>query len=75
MKPNHPKQQQALRMREIFAIARQRYLNAGGNPRKAVDEKHMTEAEEQEFKEVLGQVLDDEYINNYLQNKSQNRHS
>lgn len=61
------------RMEELFAIARQRYLAAGGNPRKPVDcNQWLTEAEQEEFLRLSRQVISDEAIANYLGTKRTN---
>lgn len=70
-KPDPIKQQQAARMGELATIARQRYLDAGGDPQHSANEKYMTEEERQEYLGLARQVFDDEYINNYLQKKRQ----
>ncbi|HCF29280.1 MAG TPA: hypothetical protein DEV81_19240 [Cyanobacteria bacterium UBA11049] len=59
-------------MGELATIARQRYLDAGGDPRRSANEKYMTEEERQEYLELARQVFDDEYIKNYLDKKRQN---
>lgn len=69
--PEKIRQQKARRMLELSGIARQRYLDAGGNPIRSSNEKYMTKSEQQEFLELGAQVFDDEYINNYLQKKRQ----
>ena len=70
--PEHSREQKGHRMLELFAAARQRYLDAGGNPHRSANEKYMTKEEQQEFLELGRQVFDDEYINNYLERKRQN---
>lgn len=76
-KPDRVKQQQASRMLELLAIARQRYLEAGGDPRRTPSgregDDYMTDRERQEALELGRQVFDDDYINNYLKTKRQNR--
>lgn len=68
--PNSLKQQQAHRMLELLAIARQRYLEAGGDPltipsgRK--DDDYMTDQERQEALALGRQIFDEEYTNNFL---------
>lgn len=78
-KPDRLKQQQARRMLELFAIARKRYLDAGGDPRRIPSgrkgDDYMTEQERQEALELGRQVFDEEYINSYLKTKRQNRHT
>ena len=47
------KQQEYERLRELFALSRQRYLKLGGNPRKpASGNVHLTAEEQQEFKTI-----------------------
>lgn len=70
-KTKHIKKQQADRMGELAAIARQRYLEAGGDPLRSANENYLTEEERQEYLQLGRQVFDDEYINNYLQKKRQ----
>ncbi len=68
--PNSLKQQQAQIMLELLAIARQRYLEAGGDPlttpsgRKGDD--YMTDKERQEALALGRQIFDEEYTNNFL---------
>lgn len=57
-KPTQLEIQQYQRMIELSDIARQRYLDAGGNPRRAADEKYMTEEEKQEFFKLGRLVFD-----------------
>lgn len=68
---NNIRQQKARRMGELAAIARQRYLDDGGDPLRSANEKYMTEEEQKEFLDLGRQVFDDEYINNYRQKKNQ----
>lgn len=69
-KPNGLKQQQAQRMLKLFEIARQRYLDAGGDPlttpsgRKGDD--YMSNEERKEALGLGRQIFDEEYINNFL---------
>ncbi len=37
------------RFKQFFAIARQRYLEAGGDPRKGADGSYLTDEEKKEF--------------------------
>ncbi|MFN6568435.1 hypothetical protein [Dendronalium sp. ChiSLP03b] len=77
---NTHKQQQAQRILELFAMssekprsvyARQRYLDAGGNPQCTPSgrrgDNYMTDEERQEALVLGRQVFDEEYINNFLQ--------
>ena len=59
-------------MLELGRLARQRYLDAGGDPLRSANENYLTEEEQQEYLELGRQVFDDDYINNYLQKKRQN---
>ncbi len=64
---NESKRQKTRRMTEIFDVCRQRYLNAGGDPRKSVDcNEWMTQQEQQEFFELGNQVVTDEDVAAYL---------
>lgn len=71
--PEHTRQKQARRMLELGKISRQRYLDAGGNPRLSVGNlngnDNFTNEEKQEFLELARQVFDTDYINNYLQQR------
>lgn len=66
----HIRQKQVRRMLELCKISRQRYLNAGGNPRLSVGSLHsndnFTAEEKQEFLKLARASFDSEYINNYL---------
>lgn len=44
------------RMMQLSDLARQRYLEAGGDPQRAADDRHLTDAERKEFLE-LGRQL------------------
>jgi len=72
---NQMKQQQAHRMLELFAIARQRYLDAGGDPLRTpsgrIGDDYMTLPERQEALELGRQVFDQEYVNKFLTNHDQ----
>lgn len=61
-KPENTKQQQARRLRELFDIARQRYLDTGGDPRRTPSgrkgDDHMTDVERQEALELTRQIFD-----------------
>ena len=51
------KQQQYERLRQMFALSRQRYLLAGGDPRRpASGNTYLTIAEQQEFKAVAREL-------------------
>lgn len=61
------KQQQGRRMQALFDLARQRYLDAGGNPQKRVHcNDWLTQAELKEFSECSRNVVTDEDIANYI---------
>lgn len=65
--PYLSKQHKGRRMKELFAIAAQRYLDAGGEPRKSVNcNEWLTEEELQEFSDLSRHVVTDEDIANYL---------
>ncbi|MEH2145155.1 hypothetical protein [Nostoc sp.] len=65
---NTIKQQQAQRILELFAIARQRYLDTGGNPRCTPSglkgDDYMTDEEKQEALILGRQIFTQEYIDN-----------
>jgi hypothetical protein len=68
---NEPsKQQQVRRMVELGRIARQRHLEAGGNPQLSVgtlnNNDTLTAEEKQEFLKLANQLFDNESIANYL---------
>ena len=51
------KQQQYERLRQLFALSRQRYLSAGGDPhRSASGNTYLTVEEQQEFKAVAREL-------------------
>lgn len=51
------KQQQYERLRQLFALSRQRYLSDGGNPhRPASGNTYLTAEEQQEFKAVAREL-------------------
>lgn len=68
--PDPNKQQQLKRLRELFKISRQRYLEAGGDPRRAADENYLTNEEKQEAKSLGEQIFDNSYIQNYLKTRT-----
>ncbi|MEG4283069.1 hypothetical protein QUB68_08070 [Microcoleus sp. A006_D1] len=61
---------------EGFANARQRFLDAGGDPRHPPSglkgDDYMTDAERQEALTIARSLFNDEYIKTYLKNKRQN---
>ncbi|MEL4894280.1 hypothetical protein [Crocosphaera sp. Alani8] len=61
------RQNKARRLQELSQLARQRYLNTGGDPLHSANDKHLTNEEKEEFKTLLSQVFDQEYINRYLE--------
>ena len=58
-----------------MAIARQRFLDAGGEPRHPPSglkgDDCMTDAERQEALTIARSLFNDEYIKSYLENKRQ----
>lgn len=56
-------------MLQLFATARQRYLEAGGNPHHSANKKWMTEIEQQEFLALGEQIFDRDYIQKSLEKK------
>ena len=61
---------------EGFANARQRFLDAGGDPRHPPSglkgDDYMTDAERQEALTIARSLFNDQYIKTYLKNKRQN---
>ncbi|WP_293334063.1 hypothetical protein [Microcoleus sp. CAWBG58] len=61
---------------EGFANARQRFLDAGGDPRHPPSglkgDDYMTDAEREEALTIARSLFNDEYIKSYLKNKRQN---
>ena len=55
--PTEMKTQQYQRIIELSDLARQRYLDAGGDPRRAADERYMTDEEKKEYFELGRQVF------------------
>lgn len=68
------KQQQVQRILELFAIARQRYLDAGGNPQRTPSglkgDDFMTDEERQEALILGRQIFNEEYIEQFLQHQN-----
>lgn len=50
------------RMMELSDLARQRYLEAGGEPHRAADDRYLTSAEKKEFLELGRQLSKVEII-------------
>ena len=75
-KPHDIRREQDRRLGELMAIARQRFLDAGGDPRHPPSglkgDDYMTEVERQEALAIARSLFNDEYIKTYLQNKRQN---
>jgi hypothetical protein len=64
---NRLRQQQSRRMGELVKRARQRYLEAGGNPERATNgNEWMTEEERQEYLNLARQVFNKRAIADYL---------
>ncbi|MGK7874194.1 MAG: hypothetical protein AB4426_13040 [Xenococcaceae cyanobacterium] len=67
---NDIKQQLLNRMTELGKISRQRYLDAGGDPRLSVGSLNnndcLTDKEKQELRDLFNQVVTDEDIATYL---------
>ncbi|MEZ2240569.1 hypothetical protein [Microcoleus sp.] len=61
---------------EGFANARQRFLDAGGDPRHPPSglkgDDYMTDAEREEALTIARSLFNDQYIKSYLKNKRQN---
>lgn len=75
-KPHDIRIEQDRRLGELMAIARQRFLDAGGDPRHPPSglkgDDYMTDAEREEALTIARSLFNDEYIKSYLQNKRQN---
>jgi hypothetical protein len=75
-KPHEIRREQDRRLGELMAIARQRFLDAGGDPRHPPSglkgDDYMTDAERQEALSIARSLFNDEYIKSYLKNKRQN---
>ena len=75
-KPHDIRRQQDRRLGELMAIARQRFLDAGGDPRHPPSglkgDDYMTDAEREEALTIARSLFNDEYIKTYLKNKRQN---
>jgi hypothetical protein len=82
-KPHDIRREQDRRLGELMAIlfegfanARQRFLDAGGDPRHPPSgmkgDDYMTDAERQEALTIARSIFNDEYIKSYLKNKRQN---
>ena len=70
--PTQLEKQQYQRMIELSDLARQRYLEVGGDPQRPADEKYMTEEEKEEFFE-LGKMVFGVQVSNgevYCQGRS-----
>jgi hypothetical protein len=67
VRANQTKSQKYPRLAELFDLCRQRYLDAGGDPRKAVNgDRWLTPEELKEFLDCAGQVVSDRDLANYL---------
>ncbi|MEG4800206.1 hypothetical protein QUB63_03905 [Microcoleus sp. ARI1-B5] len=75
-KPHDIIREQDRRLGELMAIARQRFLDAGGDPRHPPSglkgDDYMTDEERQEALTIARSLFNDEYIKTYLKNKRQN---
>lgn len=73
---NHIRKEQDRRLGELIAVARQRYLDAGGDPRHPPSglkgDDYMTDEERQEALSLARALFNDEYINSYLEKKRHN---
>ncbi len=74
-KPHDIIREQDRRLGELMAIARQRFLDAGGDPRHPPSglkgDDYMTDAERQEALTIARSLFNDEYIKTYLEKKRQ----
>jgi hypothetical protein len=68
---NNTKQQQIDRLTELVQLSRQRYLDAGGDPKLSVgslnNNDRLTDKEQQEFRELFNQIVTDEDLAAYSQ--------
>lgn len=64
--PKELEKQQYQRLNEIFAQARQRYLEAGGDPRRAADNRYLTDLEKKEAFSLGAQVFGIEVKDGYV---------
>lgn len=75
-KPHDIRIEQDRRLGELMAIARQRFLDAGGDPRHPPSgikgDDYMTDEEREEALTIARSLFNDEYIKTYLENKRQN---
>ncbi|WP_013321196.1 hypothetical protein [Gloeothece verrucosa] len=71
---NENKQQQLNRLAELAKLSRKRYLANGGDPRLSVGSLNhndcLTDEEKQEFSFLFNQLVLDQDIEHYLENKS-----
>ncbi|MDB9512140.1 hypothetical protein PN499_13185 [Kamptonema animale CS-326] len=74
---NQIRKEQDRRLGELMAIARQRFLDAGGDPGRLPSglkgDDYMTDAEREEALTIARSLFNDEYINSYLEKKRQNQ--
>ena len=74
---NQIRKEQDRRLGELMAIARQRFLDAGGDPRRLPSglkgDDYMTDEEREEALTIARSLFNDEYINSYLEKKRQNQ--
>ncbi|RUT06245.1 hypothetical protein DSM106972_034510 [Dulcicalothrix desertica PCC 7102] len=64
--PTQKQKQQYQRLNELFAQARSRYLDAGGDPRRPVDNSYLTEEERKEALELGAQIFGVEVKDSYV---------
>ncbi|NCR89884.1 MAG: hypothetical protein GPJ05_11835 [Microcystis aeruginosa G13-10] len=65
------RQQKARRLQQLSRLARERYLESGGDPSRSANEQQLTKAEQEEFQNLLSQVFDPEYIQRYQEKNPQ----
>jgi hypothetical protein len=74
-KPHDIRREKDRRLGELMAIARQRFLDAGGDPRHPPSgikgDDYMTDEERQEALTIARSLFNDEYIKTYLEKKRQ----
>lgn len=69
--PTELEKQQYQRLREIFALDRERYLEAGGDLHRAADNRYLTDEEKKEAFELGGQVFSVQVKDGYVQCQAQ----
>ncbi|MEC4895049.1 MAG: hypothetical protein SAL07_17585 [Oscillatoria sp. PMC 1051.18] len=73
--PNNLLQQQVRRLDELMAISKQRYIDAGGDPRHTPSglkgDDYLTDSERKEALQLARIIFNEDYIHSYLPTKHQ----